>query len=117
MFCPICKAEYREGFSVCADCGTELVVELESKPDESENEDKNFVELLRTSQVADIAQIKGIFDAENIRYFIRGDMMLSIRPLDSAQVMVYENDAARATELLEGIKLHYFRFNFKKNVK
>lgn len=28
MFCPICKAEYRDGFSRCADCDVELVHEL-----------------------------------------------------------------------------------------
>jgi hypothetical protein len=28
MFCPICKAEYRQGFTRCADCDVELVCEL-----------------------------------------------------------------------------------------
>jgi hypothetical protein len=28
MFCPNCKAEYRKGFTQCADCGVELVHEL-----------------------------------------------------------------------------------------
>ncbi len=28
MFCPICKAEYRQGFTRCADCDVELVHEL-----------------------------------------------------------------------------------------
>jgi len=28
MFCPVCKAEYREGFRRCADCDVELVYEL-----------------------------------------------------------------------------------------
>jgi len=28
MFCPECKAEYREGFTRCADCEAELVEEL-----------------------------------------------------------------------------------------
>ena len=26
-WCPKCKSEYREGFTVCADCGTKLVDE------------------------------------------------------------------------------------------
>jgi len=28
MFCPVCKAEYREGFTRCADCDADLVYEL-----------------------------------------------------------------------------------------
>jgi hypothetical protein len=30
MFCPVCKAEYREGFRRCADCDVDLVEELPS---------------------------------------------------------------------------------------
>lgn len=29
MFCPNCKAEYRDGFTQCADCGTQLVARLD----------------------------------------------------------------------------------------
>ena len=29
MFCPVCKAEYREGFTRCADCDADLVPSLE----------------------------------------------------------------------------------------
>jgi hypothetical protein len=25
MFCPLCKAEYRQGFSTCSDCHVQLV--------------------------------------------------------------------------------------------
>jgi len=28
VFCPVCKAEYREGFTRCAECGAELIDEL-----------------------------------------------------------------------------------------
>ena len=37
MFCPICRAEYRPGFTKCADCGVDLVTTL---PDRSESEAK-----------------------------------------------------------------------------
>ena len=32
MFCPVCKSEYREGFTKCSDCGVDLVKHL---PDDS----------------------------------------------------------------------------------
>lgn len=31
MFCPVCKSEYREGFTRCADCDVDLVPTLESQ--------------------------------------------------------------------------------------
>ena len=34
-WCPKCKTEYREGFAVCADCGSELVSE---EPGDSSDE-------------------------------------------------------------------------------
>jgi hypothetical protein len=33
MFCPKCKAEYREGFTKCADCNIDLVPVLPSEPE------------------------------------------------------------------------------------
>jgi hypothetical protein len=36
MFCPQCKAEYRDGFSRCSDCDIELVTELPVDPPEAE---------------------------------------------------------------------------------
>src|SRR5215472_13164108 len=33
MFCPVCRAEYRQGFTRCADCDVELVYELEPQGD------------------------------------------------------------------------------------
>ena len=28
MFCPVCKSEYRDGFTTCSDCGADLVKQL-----------------------------------------------------------------------------------------
>lgn len=35
-WCPKCKNEYRDGILVCADCGCELVPELETEPEKEE---------------------------------------------------------------------------------
>jgi hypothetical protein len=32
MFCPLCKAEYRQGFTYCADCDVDLVEALPTVP-------------------------------------------------------------------------------------
>jgi hypothetical protein len=36
MFCPLCKAEYREGYTRCADCDVDLVLTLPPQPDPPE---------------------------------------------------------------------------------
>ena len=38
-WCPICKAEYREGFTVCSGCDCDLVNELENDKSEEKNEE------------------------------------------------------------------------------
>jgi len=63
VFCPKCGAEYRQGFSVRADCDSDLVDEL---PQEEEPQFTEYVELLGTYNPADVALIKSILDAENI---------------------------------------------------
>jgi len=36
MFCPQCRAEYRPGFTRCADCDVDLVNDLPAEPDDAE---------------------------------------------------------------------------------
>lgn len=37
MFCPVCKAEYRQGFTHCVDCDVDLVWELPKEASEDED--------------------------------------------------------------------------------
>ena len=57
MFCPVCRDEFRAGFTSCNDCGVDLVEELpvEHKPDPVE-----FVELLtfRNEHEARLANVR-----------------------------------------------------------
>ncbi len=115
MFCPECKAEYREGFTKCSDCNVDLVEKLADESASEVDPNIKFVELLQTNDMTDIVQIKSILDSEDIHYYIKGDLMSSIRPVDKAILMVTEDDAEKAKELLKNIKLNYFRFIFRKH--
>lgn len=37
MYCPNCKVEYREGFTICSDCNKELVQEISCDIVENQN--------------------------------------------------------------------------------
>lgn len=63
MFCPRCRAEYREGFTECADCKVSLVLECPPAP---KPEYVDFEEVLSTFNVGDVAIIKSIFDSEKL---------------------------------------------------
>jgi len=52
-FCPGCKEEYRQGFSVCADCNQALVESLEDIPADKPKEEWVFVEHTLLCSIAD----------------------------------------------------------------
>ena len=102
MFCPQCRTEYREGFTVCADCQVDLVAELAPEPDFVQYE-----EILATYNPADIAVIKSLLESEGITYYFKGDH-LTLRPIgDSARLMVSREEAETARELLSDLDLSY----------
>ncbi len=70
MFCPTCKSEYREGYTVCVECDSKLVDELPSCP---QLEFVDYNEVLCTFNPADIAIIKSILDTTDIVYFFQGE--------------------------------------------
>ena len=102
MFCPKCKAEYREGFAACADCNLPLVDKL---PEEPPIEYVKFKELFYTFNPADIAFIKSLFESHNITYYIQGENFMLLRPLaQPAGIMVDEQQFEEAKELLKEFK-------------
>lgn len=115
MFCPKCRAEYREGFYKCSDCDTELTDEL---PPESETrfEFVDFKEVTLTYNPADIASIKCILDSENISYFFKGEHFSYVRPLaDPARLMVRKDQVNYVKEILKNLKLSFIGINLDKN--
>lgn len=99
MYCPKCKAEYREGFSKCSECDIELVKEL---PIDSVEDDNLLVDISVALQQSDIGFIKSILDAENITYKIFDESSGNLFPVpDTNRLMVAKKDQQIAMELLK----------------
>jgi hypothetical protein len=65
-----------------------------------------LVELVSTSNMADIAFIKSLLDSESIPYLAQSESFHSIRPLiEPVRFLVAEGDLDRAKPLIEGSRL------------
>ena len=113
MFCPKCKAEYREGFTNCTHCHVSLVEWLQEdqeKPQAS-GYDAEYIEykqVLSTYNLGDIAIIKSILDGENIDYYFQGENFHSIRPrVEPAILMAKASQLQEVIELIKDVDLHY----------
>jgi hypothetical protein len=112
MFCPRCRTEYREGFSVCVDCDSDLVDEL---PPEEVPEFTEYVEVLGTYNPADIALIKSILDAENITYYFNAEHFMNVEPLaETVRLMVKKDEAEKAKEILRDLDLAILGIDLRK---
>lgn len=78
MFCPKCRAEYREGFDTCADCQVPLVEELVPEP---EAEFHDFSGLMTVFDESQIAVIRSLFDDAGLVYFFQGELSRHLVPL------------------------------------
>ncbi len=106
MFCPKCKAEYREGFTTCSDCQVLLVPEL--SPEEEGPEFVDYEEILATFNPFDIALIKSLLDPEDILYFFQGEQFSYVRPLaEPVRLMVAKEDAEEAREILKDLIISF----------
>ena len=105
MFCPECKAEYREGIAVCSDCKVPLVDEL---PEEAEPGFVDFEEVLRTYNPADIAFIKSLLEGENITYFFQGEFFNQMEaPVVPARLLVRKDQVEMARAILQDMELAF----------
>ena len=101
MFCPKCKSEYREGFSKCADCDTDLVA---GQPPEAEDEVRyvEMVEVFSTYNSGDIAVIKSVLDGEGIHCFFQGENANMLVAAGAyARLLVQEDQVERARDILQ----------------
>jgi hypothetical protein len=69
MFCPVCKSEYRDGFTKCSDCGVDLVNRLPERSPAPGETDSSATELLWSGDSSLTASIIGEFlEAEKIPF-------------------------------------------------
>jgi putative signal transducing protein len=100
MFCPECRAEYREGFTKCADCGVRLVGKLPA-PSPVQSQFVDLEEVLTTGDPGQIAVVKSVLDAGNISYLVQGEQFSSIRAPIPVRFLVPKEQLASARKLLK----------------
>lgn len=109
MYCPKCKAEYREGFTECADCRVRLL-NGSPPPDPPSRFDPNLdlVVVLKTHDQIQLALAKGILEDSEIPFFILGSIATLVQDVDpflhkEVQIQVPRDREAEARELLASI--------------
>ena len=96
MFCPSCRAEYREGYFRCADCDVDLVEKLPELKDK-----QGFVALASVFTEGEIALIKSRLDQAGISYYLQGELSHRLAPLPfGVRLMVREDCLEEAKALL-----------------
>ena len=110
MFCPTCGEEFPWDVMVCPTCDVETVDRL---PGPEPTPAAELVCVLTTGDPGLIAVAKSLLDRDEIDYFVKGDGLQDLFGLGRisgfcyvtgpAEFWVREEDAERASELLEGL--------------
>ncbi len=106
MFCPKCKAEYRSGFTVCADCDVPLVDKLPKERKEKTrlkqtHKDAKFEEVIVTFNQGEIAFIKSLLDDAGIEYYLKGDYSNVRLWADPMRLMVRDDQVEKTIKILK----------------
>ena len=106
MFCPTCRAEYRDGIFKCPDCDAWLVTTAPEEP-ESEPEYVELVTVLETSNNSVLLVAKSLLESAGIEYFAPADGLLDVLTpgIGDVKVQVNPDDEAEAREVLAGVEL------------
>lgn len=102
-FCPMCRSEYREGYTRCSDCDVDLVAALPvAAPDESAGTPVNLVELAAFATDAEAEMFREILEKEGIASVLHGDFYPIVGGGGpSVSLLVDESDLTKAGKLLE----------------
>ena len=78
MYCPECRAEFRDEIAVCPDCEISLVAELPEEADLSEDE---LVLVMETADVAVLPVVKSLLRAAGVPFIVQGDEAMGVLPV------------------------------------
>jgi hypothetical protein len=78
MFCPNCKAEYREGFTTCGECGVKLVDGLDEEVPTpiGGGPSDDLQAVFETKDSPLMNEIAGIVESKNIPYLVQSGTAL-----------------------------------------
>ncbi len=100
MFCPNCRTEYKEGITVCADCGAKLVAELPPDPADTTGE---VVTVLESRDLAVVALAKSMLDEAGIGHIAKGEIPMEQLAVGPVEIQVDRDDAEMARDLLKDL--------------
>ncbi len=105
MICPQCNSEYKQGVFQCPECEVDLVNEL-SEESVSKFRDVKTVEVFSTFNLADVALIRSILDAEHIDHYFKGESSLyMVKPfVGQVKLVVKKSDEEKVRELLRDLR-------------
>jgi len=97
MYCPICKTEYREGFTKCADCMVPLVETLPPEKPEPIPEYVDLQEIMTSISLGDIEIGRSILNDNQIPCVVEGETAIGM----PARILVPKDKAKKAKEALK----------------
>lgn len=117
-YCPKCRAEYRQGFTKCADCDVELVDELSNDIHEHENvlvthqwtpsmESETMLDTF--TEPVEFMYVVSMLEEMEIPFLVRSEGGVTIKGLPSMTskikrtIFVEEADIERAKEVVDSL--------------
>lgn len=106
MICPECRAEYREGFTVCADCRVDLVTALHEQASEGADErpDMELVTVFGSTNPALIGIAKTVLEGAGIEFLVVGEdaatVVFSGNPVFGTVRLQVEKSRSEEAEML-----------------
>ena len=99
MFCPVCKSEYRDGFTKCSDCGVDLVKQL---ADDSSGEPSSGLAGCECSQESATARrAKILHQDDSVRIEFMPTEIANHDQPDSVGIYAQPQAAIRTSSMLE----------------